>query len=229
MEKLIHKASKFQVKETDDDNRTIKGYASVFNNLDSDMDTIRKGAFNKTIKEWGPEGKSRIKLVAQHNIGQPVAKITTLKEDQHGLYMEAKFGTHTLGEDYYRQAKEGIIDEFSVGFVAKEKEENEKGGYDITQIKLYEVSMVTVAANDEAVVTDVKSAKLGEVSRLVKQIENEELAHKFETELLGLAALLNEKSIQPNSDRAVKEESTEPSLEKTDPTLETLINLNKLF
>ena len=139
MEGLIHKTSKFQVKESNDDNRTVKGYASVFKNLDSDNDVIQKGAFNKTVKEWGPEGKDRIKLVAQHDMKRPVAKITDLKEDAEGLYMEAKFGTHTDGEDYYRMAKEGIINEFSVGFVPVEKEENDKGGFDITNIKLYEV------------------------------------------------------------------------------------------
>ena len=180
---LQHKASKFQVKDSNDDARTIKGYASVFGNLDSDSDTIQKGSFKRSIKEWGPEGKDRIALVAQHDMSRPVARITELKEDENGLYMEAKFGTHRDGDDYYRMAKEGIINEFSVGFVPVEKEENEKGGYDISQIKLYEVSMVTVAANDEAVVTEVKSA---DPLKLVKQIEDKDLAFKLEKEYLRL-------------------------------------------
>ena len=229
MEGLIHKTSKFQVKESNDDSRTVKGYASVFSNLDSDNDVIMKGSFKKTLKEWGPEGKDRVKLVAQHDIGRPVARITELKEDANGLYMEAKFGTHRDGEDYYRMAKEGIINEFSVGFVAVDKEDNEKGGYDIKEIKLYEVSMVTVAANEEAVITDVKSAKLNELSTLVKQIENDELAHKLETKLLGLAALINETSTQPESGVDVKEGTTGPEVEKTDDTLETLNKLKQLF
>ena len=226
---LQHKTSKFVVKYSNDDERTIEGYASVFKNLDSDMDTIQPGAFKRTIKAIGPEGQDRIKLCAQHDMKRPIAKMLELKEDEHGLYMKAKFGTHRDGEDYYRMAKEGIIDEFSVGFVAKEKEENEKGGYDISQIKLYEVSMVTVAANDEAVVTDVKSASLAEVGNLVKQIEDEELAHKLETKLLGLAALINETSTQPKSDLEVKEDITESEVEKTDETLETLIKLKQLL
>ena len=99
---LQHKSSKFVVKDANDDDRTIKGYASVYGNLDSDNDTIHKGAFKRTIKAWGPEGKDRIKLVAQHDISRPVARITELKEDTNGLYMEAKFGTHRDGEDYYK-------------------------------------------------------------------------------------------------------------------------------
>ena len=221
MKGLQQKTSKFQVKEYDDDSRIVKGYASVFNNTDSDSDIILSGAYNKSIKEWGPEGKDRIKLVAQHDIGRPVARITELKEDANGLFMEAKFGTHTDGEDYYRMTKEGIINEFSVGFVPVEKEENEKGGYDISNIKLYEVSMVTVAANDEAVVTDVKN---DDVLKLVKQVDNDKLQFKLEREILRLMADA-EATISTESDLAVKEDSLEQ--EAVIPTLTE--ELNKLY
>ena len=196
MEKLIHKTSKFTVKDSDDDSRIVKGYASVFNNLDSDMDVIKKGAFTKTIKEWGPEGKGRVKLVAQHNIGKPVARIMELKEDEHGLYMEAKFGTHRDGEDYYRMAKEGIINEFSVGFTGEEYTENSKGGYDFNDIKLYEVSMVTFAANDQAVVTGVKNE---DPMGLIKQIEDKELAFKLEREFLRIESKQVQQDPTPTS------------------------------
>ena len=223
MKGLIQKASKFTVKESNDDTRMIKGYASVFGNLDSDSDVIHKGAFNRSIKSWGPEGKDRIKLVAQHDINRPVARITEMKEDSNGLYMEAKFGTHTDGDDYYRMAKEGIINEFSVGFVPVEKEENEKGGYDITEIKLYEVSMVTVAANDEAIVTEVKSA---DPLKLIKQVEDKDLAFKLEKEMLRLMSETHQTSTQSEIGRAAKEISPESEVEEK--SLEQqLLNLYK--
>ena len=229
MEQLITKRNKFEVKEIDD-SRTIKGYASVFNNLDSDNDRILKGSYAKTLKEWGPEGKKRIKLVAQHNMGQPIGKIVTMKEDDHGLYIEAKMSEATLGNDYYLMAKEGLIDEFSVGFVAKQKDENDEGGFDIKEIKLYEVSMVTIAANEAAVVTDVKSAKLEEMGKLVKQIEDKDVAHKLEHELLTLSALINETTTTPNSNvDVVKEESTEPEVDKADQELEFLTKLSLII
>lgn len=222
MKTLIHKTSKFEVKESNDEKRMIKGYASVFGNLDSDNDVIEKGSFNRTIKAWGPEGKDRIKLCAQHDMSRPIARITELKEDANGLYMEARFGTHTDGDDYYRMAKEGIINEFSVGFVPVQKEENEKGGYDISEIKLYEVSMVTVAANDEAVVTDVKSA---DPMKLVNQVEDEELRHKLEYEILKLTSKSQETTTQPASDLEVKEDAPDPVVEKEDDLLTQLNNL----
>ena len=219
---LVQKTSKFEIKESNDDTRVIKGYASVFGNLDSDSDTIHKGAFTKSIKEWGPEGKKRIKLVAQHNMGRPVARIDVLKEDTHGLYMEAKFGTHSEGEDYYRMAKEGIIDEFSVGFVPVDKTENEKGGFDIHSIKLYEVSMVTIAANEEAVVTGVKSA---DPLKLVKQVEDEELRFKLEKEMLRLMST-QETTTEAGLSVDAKENSPEQDVEQKSLEAQLLTLLN---
>lgn len=183
MSNYTYKSAKFTLKESDDDSRVVKGYAAFFGNYDSDGDVIEKGAFKRTIKANGPEGRDMIKLCAQHYISKPVAKITKLEETAEGLYMEARFGTHTDGEDYYRMTKEGIMNEFSVGFVAVDKEENDKGGYHIKEIKLYEISMVTIAANEKAVVTDVKS---NIPTGLLKQIKDEELRFKLEREFYKL-------------------------------------------
>ena len=207
---LQQKASKFVVKDSNDDSRTISGYASVFGNRDSDNDVIEKGAFKRTIKAWGPEGKDRIKLMSQHDMSRPVARITELKEDDKGLYIEAKFGTHTDGEDHYRMVKEGLLNEFSVGFVSEQKSENEKGGFDITEIKLYEVSLVSVAANDEAIVTEVKSQ---DISGLIKQVENDELGFKIEKEFLRLQTEILTKDSTPTSS---EEESDAEVVEKSD-------------
>ena len=183
MSNYTTKTSKFQVKESDDEAMTIKAYGSVFGNEDSDSDVIHKGAYKRSIKEWGPEGKDRIKLVAQHDMSRPIAKITSMKEDDYGLLIEAKFGNWSDSKDYYEMMKAGVINELSVGFVAVQKDENDLGGYDIKDIKLYEISAVTVAANDKAVVTDVKAA---DPMKLVKQVEDEELRFKLEREVLKM-------------------------------------------
>ena len=224
MEGLLQKASKFQVKDFDDETRMVKGYASVFSNLDSDSDVIHKGAFTKSVKEWGPEGKDRIKLVAQHDISRPIANLVVMKEDVNGLYIEAKFGTHRDGDDYYKMAKEGIINEFSVGFQAIQKEDNEKGGFDITEIKLYEVSMVTIAANDAAVVTEVKNCN---PLKLVKQVKDETLAFKLEKEILRLMSQSNETTTKAESDDSIAEDSLQPEVEIKQ--YDIISELNKLY
>ena len=225
MNTYTHKASKFEVKDFDDKTRMVKGYASVFDNTDSDNDVILKGAFNRSIKDWGPSGKDRIKLLAQHDMSRPIAKITELQEDDNGLLIEAKFGTHTDGDDYYRMTKEGIINEFSVGFVPIQKEKNEKGGDDISNIKLYEVSMVTIAANDEAVVTDVKNNN--DVLKLIKQVDDDKLQFNLEREVLKLMSDSQETTIPTESEVAPQEDSLGQEVEvKEDDMIE---QLNLLF
>ena len=203
---LIQKTSKFTVKDFDDTTRIVKGYASVFSNRDSDKDVIMKGAFKRSVKALGPDGADRIKLLAQHKLDRPIGKMVVLKEDSEGLYMEAKFGTHREGEDYYRMTKEGIINEFSVGFNIVKAEENDSGGDDISEIKLWEVSMVTIAANDKAIVTDVKSQGF---SNLVKQVADEDLKFKLEKEHLRDITKSTETSTPPVS----KEETLDPEVE----------------
>ena len=213
------KTSKFQVKESDDDSMTIKAYGSVFGNLDSDNDTIQKGAYTKTIKENGPDGRDMVKLVAQHDISRPIAKITSMKEDDYGLLITAKFGDWTDSNDYYKMMKAGVINELSVGFKAIEKEENEKGGYNIKEIKLFEISAVTVAANDKAVVMDVKS---NDPLKLVKQVKDKELAFKLEKEMLKLMSNVQETSTQPEVSIDGKEISPEPEVEQKSLTSDLL-------
>ena len=219
MKGLQQKTSKFTVKDFDDTTRIVKGYASVFSNRDSDKDIIQKGAFKRSIKALGPDGADRIKLLAQHKLDRPIGKMVVLNEDSNGLYMEAKFGTHRDGEDYYKMAKEGIINEFSVGFETIQKEANDAGGNNISEIKLWEVSMVTIAANDEAVVTDVKANTF---STLVKQVEDEDLKFKLEKEHLRDLAKSNETTTQP----VTEEVTPDPEVEtKENSVLDELLKL----
>ena len=216
---LEHKSYQLEIKSSDDDSRIVKGYASYFGNKDSDMDIIQKGAYTKNLEENG----HRVKLYAQHDMNRPIGKITKLEETDNGLYMEAKFGTHSEGEDYYRMAKEGILDEFSVGFKATKKDKNEHGGYDIKEIKLYEVSMVSYAANENARVMEVKSE---DVLKLVKQIEDKDLAFKLERDILKMMSSQETSTEAESNDVDVKEDSLEPDVEVKDINVE-LLNLFK--
>lgn len=218
---MVKRQVAIDLKGYSDKKRTVKGYASVFGNLDSDLDTLQKGAFIRTLESNGPDGKGRIKLVSQHNIGKPVGKINVLKEDDKGLYMEATFGTHSDGEDHYKMVKEGILTEFSIGFVPLEEEKNEYGGRDFSQVKLYEVSLVTVAANDEAKVMEVKSDKndtdlLDSMLSLVKSLKDEDAAFKLERDIYTLKSLeVSKETTTPlESDLAVKEDSLDSVVEE---------------
>ena len=82
------------VYDIDEKNSLVKGYGSFFDNKDSDQDIIRKGAYQKTIQENG----SRVKYLYQHDMMQPIGKMTELYEDDKGLVFVAEVPKTSLGK-----------------------------------------------------------------------------------------------------------------------------------
>jgi len=209
-----------EVIDADDKQHIVKGYASYFNNKDSDGDIIRPGAYAKTIKENG----DRVRYIYQHNMAQPLGKMRMLEEDDKGLLFEAEIAKTTLGNDVMELMKLGVITENSVGILPMQKEF--KGDYrEITEVKLYEVSAVTLAANDQAKIMDVKgSANKEEMYKrydsLAKVIRkgniSDEMGYAIEAELLKL------KSLFVNATLPV-EETTKPA-DDSDQVFKYLLN-----
>ena len=176
--------------EIDDEKCIIKGYASMFNNVDSDNDIITKGAYTKTLQE----NINRIAFLYQHNMAQPIGKPISMNEDDNGLFIEAKISDSTLGRDVKTMVSEGILKEFSVGFIPIKEEQIGNVNY-IKEIKLFEFSLVTLAANPLAQVTEYKGTKsvddlMNEFDRLISLCRKLDNPHLMEFEL----RMLREKS-----------------------------------
>jgi uncharacterized protein len=206
--------------DADDKQNIVKGYASYFNNKDSDGDIIRPGAYAKTIKENG----DRVRYIYQHNMAQPLGKMRMLEEDDKGLLFEAEIAKTTLGNDVMELMKLGVITENSVGILPMQKEF--KGDYrEITEVKLYEVSAVTLAANDQAKIMDVKGSankeemykRYDSLAKIIRKgnISNE-MGYAIEAELLKL------KSLFVNATLPV-EETTKPA-DDSDQVFKYLLN-----
>jgi HK97 family phage prohead protease len=176
--------------DMDDEKGIIKGYASMFNNKDSDGDIINRGAYTKTLQE----NAERIAFLYQHNMNQPIGKPLSMKEDEKGLFIEAKISDSSLGKDVKTMVSEGILKEFSVGFIPI-KEDLQKDVNYIKEIKLFEFSLVTLAANPLAKVTEYKGTKsvdnlMDEFDKLIKMSRKLDNPHLLEFEL----RMLKEKS-----------------------------------
>jgi HK97 family phage prohead protease len=152
---LEHKSIPAEFK-ADVDKRLIKGYASVFGNVDSYGDMIIKGAFAQSIAEKFVnvgDGKSKIKMLWLHDAPLGLPKV--LKEDDHGLYFEARASKTQLGDDALELVRDGVVDEASIGFKAKERtyvDPDDEAYPDnlkriLQVIDLYEVSPVVWGAN----------------------------------------------------------------------------------
>jgi len=209
---FIYKAAPMgELSDYDEKNSIVKGYGSYFDNKDSDGDIIRKGAYQKTITENG----YRVKYLYQHNMMQPIGKMQELYEDEKGLMFIAEIPKTSLGKDVIELMKAGVITENSVGILPIVKED--KGDYrEIKEVKLFEVSAVTLAANDQAKIMDVKGSQ--NIEDIYKRYDNlcklirkgnisDEMGYAIESELYKL------KSLFINATQPI-EEITEPVEEK---------------
>jgi len=163
------------IKDVDGKKGIVTGYFSSFDNVDSDGDIIRKGAFTKSIQEWGPASATpRIKHLMNHNSSQPLGKITMLCEDTKGLCYESQVGTHTLGQDFVKMVESNLITEHSIGYQTMKRNQlqdfdgymkNPSGGwYELTDLKLYEGSSLTAwGANPNTPLTGMKKENKEEV------------------------------------------------------------------
>ena len=197
MNTILYKAAPVgELIDADEKAGIIKGYGSYFGNKDSDNDVIMKGAYKKTIAENG----ERVKYLYQHDMNQPIGKMTELYEDDKGLVFVAEIAKTQLGNDVVELMKSGVITENSVGIMPIQK--NNKGDYrEITEVKLYEISAVTLAANDQAKILDVKgnvdveklSKRYDNLSKLIRKGDiSDEIGFAIEAEILKLKSLFIE-------------------------------------
>ena len=158
--------------------RKVKGRFASFDTLDSDGDIFVKGTFKKSIKENGPEAKRpRIAYLYQHDVWQPVGKLTALYETDKGLDFEADIPNTTLGTDVLKMYEAGILREHSVGIrPIKWRVDEDKGIRYITENKLWEGSVVTWGANENTPFLGFKSMTKEQaqdmIDRFAKAIRN---------------------------------------------------------
>jgi len=197
MNTILYKAAPVgELIDADEKAGIIKGYGSYFGNIDSDKDVIVKGAYKKTIAENG----ERVKYLYQHDMNQPIGKMTELYEDDKGLVFVAEIAKTQMGMDVVELMKSGVITENSVGIMPIQKEN--KGDYrEIKEVKLYEISAVTLAANDQAKILDVKgnidveklSKRYDNLSKLIRKGSiSDEMGFAIEAEILKLKSLFVE-------------------------------------
>lgn len=165
----------------------FKGYASVFDTLiDAYVPTIiERGAFAKTLAEAGQ--RSRVKVLYQHNQDWPIGVPDILREDQHGLYIEALLSPTERGKEASQLLKDGVLTDMSIGFDPVQSYNGADGYRHITEIRLWEVSLVTHGANRDARVTDVHGRQ--RIDRLLADFDRHQ-AQQRERKLLELEMAL---------------------------------------
>ena len=155
------------VTDVDLKNRVVTGYGAKFGNEDAHNDIIESGAFTKTLGE----NRDNLFFLNQHNFNQPHSKLAVAREDDYGLYFESEplIKGVSYSDDALKLMDAGVIDSFSIGYVT-EKSEDKSGIRHLKELKLYEISNVTIPANDGAKITGIKGLTLAQVNDKVKKI-----------------------------------------------------------
>ena len=169
----------FELKDISEGSREVVFYGSAFDVLDSDNDVIKKGAFTKSIQERsGSSNGRKIAHLRNHDFEHQIGSIKEIYEDSFGLKVVSTLGKSTKGNDALLDYQDGILREHSIGFnyvqdkikFNEESSLNEDGHWDITEVKLWEVSAVTFGANEFTPVLDVAKG-LNNKSQLAKKLE----------------------------------------------------------
>jgi HK97 family phage prohead protease len=204
-----------QFKDVDGRKGIVTGYFADFDTLDSDGDVIMKGAFTKTISATGPQSKQpRIKHLLNHDPSKPLGVLTTLKEDNKGLYYESKLGNHSLGVDFVKMVESNLIAEHSIGYQTKKFNqvtawEDWKEGdvrRELTEVKLWEGSSLTAwGANPNTPLTGIKSLEINKLLGKAEAIEKFCRDTKASDETIETLLLYNKQLLQTITDLTSKQ------------------------
>jgi len=136
----------------------FSGYASIFGEVDLGKDAIAPGAFQQSLARRGPSG---VRMLFQHDPGEPLGTWKTIREDARGLYVEGLLSPGVArAQEVHMLMKAGALDGLSIGFqTVKAKTDGKSGVRRILEADLWEISIVTFPMLPSARVSNVKNAR----------------------------------------------------------------------
>ncbi|MFD1882371.1 HK97 family phage prohead protease [Paracoccus pacificus] len=125
------------------DQTEVAGYASVFGITDQGGDVVMPGAYGASLKRLAEKG-GKVRMLWQHDPARPIGIWDEIREDDRGLWVKGRLLPDVA------QAREaaaliaaGAIDGLSIGYRTVSAERDAKGRRLLTEVELWEVSLVT--------------------------------------------------------------------------------------
>lgn len=213
------KEFKLQLKDVDDVGHFV-GKAAVYGNVDLQGDKIQAGAFNHTLKMLGGE----VPVLWHHRMDNPIGQGKL--QDRSG-YLEIQ-GQLNLDINLAREVhslmrlregfKKPAVSGLSIGYESV-KADFVDGARVLKEIKLYEVSLVTIPANPRA-----------QVSRVKRYQDMQELLTTMLREIAAIKASLKAEGIvvDPDLDQSLRAfEFLRPGGAESDPPYGSLADPNE--
>ncbi|MDJ0627304.1 MAG: HK97 family phage prohead protease [Rhodobacter sp.] len=125
------------------DGALIEGYASVFGKCDQGGDVVECGAYGRSLTALETAGR-RVKMLWQHDPAQPIGVWDEVREDEKGLYVKGRILTDVdKGREALALIEAGAIDGLSIGYRTVRARKDDKGRRLLSELELWEVSLVT--------------------------------------------------------------------------------------
>ena len=132
------------------DGTQIEGYASLFGLTDQGGDIVQKGAYAASLKRLVARG-DKVRMLWQHDPTKPIGVWDEIREDETGLWVKGRLLSEVaLAREAATLIDAGAIDGLSIGYRTVRAEKDQKGRRVLTEVELWEVSLVTFPMLPEA-------------------------------------------------------------------------------
>ncbi len=148
------------------DGQVIEGYASLFGLTDQGGDAVAKGAFTASLARLAGKG-DKVRMLWQHDPTRPIGVWDEIREDDAGLWVKGRLLPEVAqAREAAALIQAGAIDGLSIGYRTIRAERSHKGARILTEVELWEVSLVTFPMLPEAKVGRKDADDLREVAAL---------------------------------------------------------------
>jgi len=138
--------------------REIEGYASLFGTCDQGGDIVARGAYAACLKRLAGDGR-RVKMLWQHDPTEPIGIWDEVREDGHGLYVKGRLLKEVArAREAAALIEAGAIDGLSIGYRTVRAAKDGQGRRLLSEVELWEVSLVTFPMLPEARVSAAAEA-----------------------------------------------------------------------
>lgn len=153
--------SLIQVKSVDEEQRALRGVAT----------TPEPDRVGDVVEPLGVTFKNPVPLLWQHDPSQPVGSAKLGKPTAEGISFEAKIPKVTQPgklkdrlDEVWQSLKAGLVKGVSIGFRSLEMAFMKDGGIRFIKTEVLELSLVTIPANSQATIDEIKAFDVGRSS-----------------------------------------------------------------
>jgi len=140
-------------KDGESDGLFIEGYAST-SDLDRQGEVVEPGAFADSLKEY----MDNPVMTFMHNWADPIGRAVEARIDEKGLWIRG-FISSAAGK-VIKLIEDGVLRALSIGYEVVDEAEK-SGVYIISKLKLFEIAVVSIPANQRALFSIAKGLERG--------------------------------------------------------------------